>query len=53
MTERNVHQQKKDLIQEINFLWHSPKLSDSERTRVLELLAQAREVLRLSLVSPN
>jgi hypothetical protein len=45
MTEKNVHQQKKEVVKTINFLWHAPQISDSKRTEVLKLLAKAQEEL--------
>jgi hypothetical protein len=45
VSEKNVHQQKKDLLKEINFYWHSPRVSPETQTRVLDLLAEARELL--------
>jgi hypothetical protein len=41
----NVHQKKKELLAEINFLWHYPKASDSERLEVLKLLETAKQIL--------
>lgn len=45
MSDLNVHQKKKALLQRINFLWHNPGLSESQRTEALELLEKVEEVL--------
>lgn len=50
MGELNVHQQKKEILKEINFLWHSPKVSPETQARVLELLREAEALLRSSAI---
>jgi hypothetical protein len=45
MSEMNVHQKKKLILQQINFLWHNPGLSESQRQEVLELLERVEATL--------
>lgn len=46
--ETNIHQQKKDLIKDLNFWWHNPRVSDEKRNEVLALLKEALKKLQLS-----
>jgi hypothetical protein len=43
---KNVHQKRSELIRELNFLWHSPALSDDDRKAVLENLELVLKELR-------
>lgn len=54
MTEtKNVHQRRSELVKELNFLWHSPALSDQDREAVLEELVRLLETLRVKAVPPG
>lgn len=44
--QKNVHQRRAELVKELNFLWHSPALSDTDRESVLEELVRLIEGLR-------
>jgi len=48
VVETNIHQQKKDLIKDLNFWWHNPRVSDEKRNEVLALLKEALKKLQLS-----
>jgi tellurite resistance protein len=43
---KNVHQKRSELVRELNFLWHSPALSDDDRKAVLEELESILRELR-------
>ena len=45
----NHDKSRKELIQELNFLWRNPKLSEKEKEAILELLKQAIDRLRESI----
>jgi hypothetical protein len=45
----NLDITRKELIQEINFLWRNPKLKDQQKEAILELLKQAKERLKESI----
>jgi hypothetical protein len=45
----NLDITRKELIQEINFLWRNPKLNDQQKVAILEHLKQAKERLKESI----
>lgn len=46
MVEKNVHQIKKDLLKEINFLWHAPTVDQAAREEAIRLLGQVKDLLK-------
>jgi hypothetical protein len=43
---KNLHQQKKELIKQLNFWWHNPQATDEKRAQSLELLEQILQLLK-------
>jgi hypothetical protein len=44
--DKNLHQQKKELIKQLNFWWHNPQATDDKRAQSLELLEQILQLLK-------
>lgn len=46
MDEKNLHQQKKELLKQLNFWWHNPKVTSATQAEVLQKLKECLEMLK-------
>jgi hypothetical protein len=44
--QKNLHQQKKELVKQLNFWWHNPQATDDKRAEALVLLEQILQLLK-------